>query len=67
MNPDFRYESLKREFSIILFFYNLMIECFKRIEEISPKEALEQRNKETWVSFEASLASYIHNPLHSRV
>ena len=47
MNSDFRYESLKREFSIILFFYNLMIECFKRIEEISLKEALEQRNKET--------------------
>ena len=47
MNSDFRYESFKREFSIILFFYNLMIEGFKRIEEISPKEALERRNKET--------------------
>ena len=53
MNSDFRYESLKREFSIILFFYNLMIGCSKRIEEISPKEALEERNKEIWVSFEA--------------
>lgn len=53
MNSDFRYESFKREFSIILFFYNLMIGCSKQIEEISPKEALVERNKEIWVSFEA--------------
>ena len=53
---EFRYESLKSRFSFILFAYNLMIGCSKRIEQIIWENAFEQKKKKPRYKFNPGLA-----------
>ena len=49
VKSHFRYESCKRIFGIILFFYNLMLGSSKKDRENCLKKAFEERNKETQI------------------
>ena len=52
MESDSRLGSLKRKFSSATFKYNLMIGCPEKNKENYPKEAFEQRNKETQIKIQ---------------
>ena len=49
MKSHFRYESFKIIFSIIIFFYNLMLGSSKKDRKNCLKKAFEERNKETQI------------------
>ena len=52
MESDSRLGSLKRKFSSATFKYNLMIGFPEKNKENYPKEAFEQRNKETQIKIQ---------------
>ena len=56
MKLEFRYESLKRKFSLTLFAHNLFVECSKKIEEIMLGNAFEQKKKKPRLKFNTGLA-----------
>ena len=45
MKLEFRYEGLKRKFSLTLFAQNLLVDCSKKIEKIILGNAFEQKKK----------------------
>ena len=53
---EFRYESLKGKFSLILFVYNLMIGYSKKIEKIVRENALDGEEKRPGLKFNPGLA-----------
>ena len=56
MKLEFRYESLKRKFSLTLFAHNLLVECSKKIEKIILGNAFEQKKKKPRLKFNPGLA-----------
>ena len=56
MKLEFRYESLKRKFSLTLFAHNLLVECSKKIEKIILRNAFEQKKKKPRLKFNPGLA-----------
>ena len=50
MKPDFRRESLKRNYNFgIIFFAFFILDAIKKNRENYPKKAIDQRNKETLI------------------
>ena len=56
MKFEFRYESLKRTVSLILFAYNMLIECSEIIEKIIPGNVFEQKKTKPALKFNSGLA-----------
>ena len=55
MKLEFRYEGLKRKFSLTLFAHNLLVECSKKIEKIILEKAFEQKKKKPRLKFNPGL------------
>ena len=53
---EFRYESLKSKFSLILFVNNLMIGYSKRNRENCPRNAFDEKKKRPGFKFNSGLA-----------
>ena len=56
MKFEFRYESIKRKFSLILFIYNLMIGCSKKNRENYRGKCFGTKEEETGLRFNPGLA-----------
>ena len=63
-NLKFRNKSFKSNFSLILFIYNLMIECSKKgIKNFSPEKAFEQEKKIRRLKFNPGLCQSVFKQL----